>query len=173
MNSVTLMGRFTRDPEARQTQSGKTVARFTLAISRYGENKEADFFDCTAWEKNAENILKSCKKGDRLLVWGRLQQEKWTDQQGQARNSIKVIVSGFNFIEPAPEQNQVQQYQPAPPMQQYQQVPPMPAPPVQQYQQAPPMPGQFMQQYKGEQPIQQQNSGFFGSPEDIPSDFPF
>lgn len=119
MNSVSLFGRLTRDPELRYTAQGKPVTGFTLAINRFGGNNEADFFDCTAWDKQAENISSSCKKGHRLLVWGRLQQEKWTDQQGQQRTSIKIIVSGFQFIEPAPQQ----QGPPAGPPQ-YQQGPP-------------------------------------------------
>lgn len=112
MNQVQLFGRLTRDPELRYTQSGKAVANFTLAINRFGGNNEADFFDCTAWDKQAELISNSCKKGHRLLIWGRLQQEKWTDQQTQQqRFKVAVVVSGFSYIEPAP-QNQGQQ-QPA------------------------------------------------------------
>jgi len=115
MNQVQLFGRLTRDPELRYTQSGKAVANFTLAINRFGGNNEADFFDCTAWDKQAELISNSCQKGHRLLVWGRLQQEKWTDQQTQQqRSKVAVTVSGFSFIEPAP-QGQGQQPQAGPP----------------------------------------------------------
>jgi single-strand DNA-binding protein len=103
MNQVSLFGRLTRDPELRYTQSGKAVVNFTLAINRFGENNEADFFDCVVWDKQAELIANSCKKGHRLLVWGRLQQDKWQDQQGQNRTTIKIMVSGFSFIEPKQE----------------------------------------------------------------------
>lgn len=104
MNQVQLFGRLTRDPELRYTASGKPVANLTLAINRIGGNDEADFFDCTAWDKQAELISNSCQKGHRLLVWGRLQQEKWTDQQTQqTRSKVAVVVSGFSYIEPRPQ----------------------------------------------------------------------
>lgn len=106
MNQVQLFGRLTRDPEMRYTPQGKAVVNFSLAVSRYGEN-EADFFECTAWEKQAENINNSCKKGHRLLIWGRLHQDRWTDQQTQQnRSAVKIVVSGFSFIEPPPQQGQ-------------------------------------------------------------------
>ena len=116
MNQVAIMGRFTRDPELRYSQSGKPVAKFTLAVNRYSDN-EADFFDCTAFDKQAENISNSCQKGHRLLVWGRLQQDKWTDQQTQQqRTAVKIMVSSFDFIEPAsPRQEQADNRPPAGP----------------------------------------------------------
>lgn len=120
MNQVTIFGRLTADPEGRYSQAGKAVVNFSLAVNRYGSD-DADFFNCTAFDKQAELIVNSCKKGHRLLVWGRLQQEKWTDQQsGQQRTTIKIIANGFNFIEPKPE-NQQQ----APPAQQPPARPPM------------------------------------------------
>lgn len=106
MNQVAIFGRLTRDPELRYTPQGKAVANFTLALNRIGGNNEADFFDCVAWEKQAENIANSCHKGHRLLVWGRLQQEKWTDQQQQNRTAVKIVATGFSFIEPPPQGGQ-------------------------------------------------------------------
>lgn len=126
MNQVGLFGRLTRDPELRYTQNGKAVVNFSLAVNRYSDN-EADFFDCVAFDKQAENIANSCRKGHRLLVWGRLQQDRWTDQQGQNRSAVKIILSGFSFIEPPPQQQNQQpptgqpQYQGQP--QGYQQPP--------------------------------------------------
>lgn len=111
MNQVQLLGRLTRDPEIRNTQQGKSVASFTLAIDRFG-GQETDFFDCAAWEKQADLIAKSCKKGNRLLVNGRLQQDKWTDQNGQKRTSIKVIVQTLFFIESAQNTNKTAPKQP-------------------------------------------------------------
>jgi len=107
VNQVGILGRFTRDPELRYTPQGKAVVRFTLALNRYGNNNEADFFDCEAWEKQAENIANSCSKGHRLLVWGRLKQDRWTDQQTQqTRTTVRIAVQGFSFIEPPPSQGQ-------------------------------------------------------------------
>lgn len=104
MNQVQIFGRLTRDPELKYTQAGKPVSNFSMAVNRFSDN-EADFFECVAWEKQAENINSSCKKGHRLLIWGRLQQERWTDQQTQQqRSTIKIVVSGFSFIEPPPQQ---------------------------------------------------------------------
>ena len=112
MNQVAIMGRFTRDPELRYSQSGKSVVKFTLAVNRYNDN-EADFFDCTAFDKQAENIANSCQKGHRLLVWGRLQQDRWTDQQTQQqKTAVKIMVSSFDFIEPAPQQQRQAPKQP-------------------------------------------------------------
>jgi single-strand DNA-binding protein len=109
MNHVGVLGRLTRDPELRYTPQGRAVVDFTLAVHRHGADNETDFFECTAWEKQAENIANSCQKGHRLLVWGRLRQEKWTDQNQQPRTTVKIIVTGFSFIEPPPQQQQ--QYQ--------------------------------------------------------------
>jgi single-strand DNA-binding protein len=105
MNQVGLLGRLTRDPELKYTQQGKAVVNFTLAVNKFTGN-EADFFDCVVWEKQAENIANSCQKGHRLLVWGRLHQEKWQDQQGQNRSTVKITVTGFSYIE---SKNQGQQ----------------------------------------------------------------
>lgn len=129
MNQVGIFGRLTRDPELRYTQSGKAVANFAIAVNRYSGDNEADFFECTAFEKQAENIANSCTKGDRLLLWGRLQQDRWEDQQGQKRSNVKIIVGGFNFIEPRKES---QQAPPAPPpTSRTQQAPPPNYPPQQ------------------------------------------
>ena len=98
MNNVQLLGRLTNNPELKYIASEKAVVSFTLAVNRiYGEG--ADFFDCEAWGKQAELISDSCAKGHRLSVWGRLQQDKWQDKDGQNRYKIKVVVAGFNFIE--------------------------------------------------------------------------
>lgn len=121
MNSVQILGRLTKDPEVRYTQDGKAVSEFSIAFNRSKE--DADFYDCTAWEKTAENIANYFKKGQRILIDGRLQQDKWRDQQsGETRSKIKIIVNRFDFIEPAGEN---QQGQPAP---RQQSAPPTPPP---------------------------------------------
>ena len=75
MNKVTLIGRLCADPEVRRTTSGKTVARFRLAVDRRGkgEEKAADFIQCVAWEKSAELVEKYLKKGTKIAVSGRIQ----------------------------------------------------------------------------------------------------
>lgn len=163
MNQVQIFGRLTRDPELRFTPQGKAVIDFSLAVNRYGNN-EADFFDCVAWEKQAENIGISCKKGHRLLIWGRLQQDRWTDNSGQNRTAVKIQVSGFSFIEPPPQSQQQTQPPAGPP--QYQ-GPPGYQPPANppQYQ-GPPnyQPPAGPPQYQGPPGQQSQASGGYQQP---------
>ena len=95
MNCVQMVGRLTRDPERRETQSGKAVCSFSLAVNA---GEEAYFFQCTAWEKLAETVKKFCKKGDRIGVTGKLQQRKYTDKEGHNRTVIDVVASNVFFL---------------------------------------------------------------------------
>lgn len=100
LNYAVLLGRLTRDPELRYTQSGKAVAQFTLACNRtYGEDNKADFIGCVAWEKSAELVSNSCKKGQRLLVEGNIRQESWKDDAGNYREKTKIQIYRIHFIE--------------------------------------------------------------------------
>ena len=89
MNSVNLIGRLTADPEIRYLESGKSVAKFSIAVSRSKE--EADFFDVEAWEKTAEVISQFCKKGSQVGVSGSIHQERWRDKATETNRS-RVIV---------------------------------------------------------------------------------
>lgn len=101
MNKVVLMGRLTKDVESK-TVGEMTIANFTLAIDRRykkkGEEKVADFFNCTAFDKLAEIIAKHFGKGNRILVTGRLQNESW-EKDGVKQYATKVIVEEFEFTE--------------------------------------------------------------------------
>ena len=104
-NKVTLMGNLTRDVEMRTTPSGKSVANFSLAVSRSwkgqdGQTQEqTSFINCVAWGKAGEIIAQYVKKGDALLVSGRLDQRSWDDKEsGQKRSTIEVNVEDFNFV---------------------------------------------------------------------------
>ena len=104
-NKVTLMGNLTRDVEMRTTPSGQSVANFSLAVSRSwkgqdGQTQEqTSFINCVAWGKAGEIIAQYVKKGDALLVSGRLDQRSWDDKEsGQKRSTIEVNVEDFNFI---------------------------------------------------------------------------
>ena len=77
INQVILMGRLTRDPEQRTTSTGKTIASFSIAVDRAGQDDSADFFDVTAWEKLGELVVQYLAKGRRVLVQGRLRQDTW------------------------------------------------------------------------------------------------
>ena len=80
INQVIIMGRLTRDPEMRTTTTGKSIARFSLAVDRQTQDDQADFFDVTAWEKLGELANQYLSKGRRCLVQGRLRQDTWDDK---------------------------------------------------------------------------------------------
>ena len=99
------MGNLTRDVEVRTTPSGQSVANFSLAVSRSwkgqdGQQQEqTSFINCVAWGKPGEIIAQYVKKGDPLLVSGRLDQRSWDDKEsGQKRSTVEVNVEDFNFV---------------------------------------------------------------------------
>lgn len=102
LNHITIMGRLTRDPEMRTTQSGVAVASFTLAVDRDfggrdGGEKQTDFIDCTAWRHTAEFVSKYFSKGRMAVVSGRLQIDNYTDNDGNKRKAAKVIADNIYF----------------------------------------------------------------------------
>lgn len=102
LNTVTLMGRLTRDPELRNTGSGKSVANFSLAVERdiasaVTDKREADFIDCVAWGKTAEFVSQWFHKGSMAVVTGRLQVRPWEDQNGNKRKTVEVNVTSCYF----------------------------------------------------------------------------
>ena len=101
LNKIILMGRLTRDPELRRTQSGTAVTSFSLAVvrdfkSQNGE-KETDFIDIVAWRNTAEFVSKYFTKGRMAVVEGRLQIRNWTDRDGGKRRSAEVIAENVYF----------------------------------------------------------------------------
>ena len=102
MNKAILLGRLTKTPEIKYTQSGKAVATFTLAIDRRkGANgeKQADFISCVAWEKTAETIGNYCSKGQQIAVEGRIQSRSYDAQDGSKRYVTEVVVQSMEFCE--------------------------------------------------------------------------
>lgn len=104
LNHITLMGRLTRDPELRYTQSGTAVASFSLAVerdfgSRDGGERQTDFIDCVAWRQTGEFVSKYFSKGSMAAVNGRLQIRDWTDRDGNKRRSAEVVVDNVYFCE--------------------------------------------------------------------------
>ena len=104
LNHIVIMGRLTRDPELRYTQSQTPVASFTLAVdrdfgSRDGGEKQTDFIDCVAWRQTAEFVSKYFTKGSMAVVSGRLQIRDWTDRDGGKRRSAEVVVDNMYFGE--------------------------------------------------------------------------
>ena len=104
LNHIVVMGRLTRDPELRYTQSQTPVASFTLAVDRDFANRDngerqTDFIDCVAWRQTAEFVSKYFQKGSMAVVAGRLQIRDWTDREGGKRRSAEVVVENVYFGE--------------------------------------------------------------------------
>ena len=102
MNKCILVGRLTRDPEVRYTQTGKVVASFTLAVDRpvaAGHDKEADFIPIVVWGKVAEIVGNNLTKGRKVLVDGRLQIRSFTGKDGQKRWTTEVIAQTVEFLD--------------------------------------------------------------------------
>ena len=100
LNHIVLMGRLTRDPELRYTQSQIPVASFTLAVDRdFGGERQTDFIDIVAWRSTAEFVSKYFTKGSMAAVSGRLQIRDWTDREGGKRRSAEVVADNVYFGE--------------------------------------------------------------------------
>ena len=101
MNRVFLCGRLTKDPDVRQTQSGKTFARMTLAVDRLKAKdgtRQADFISLIAWEKSAEFADKYLTKGQRILVEGRIQTGSY-EKDGEKRYTTDVVCERIEFAD--------------------------------------------------------------------------
>jgi single-strand DNA-binding protein len=100
LNKAIIIGRFTRDPELRKTQNGKSVLNFSLASSRkYGGNEQVDYINCIVWEKGAEIIAQYMKKGSLIQVEGRTVSRSYDDRDGKKVYVQEVLVENFNFLE--------------------------------------------------------------------------
>ena len=104
LNHIVIMGRLTRDPELRYTQSQTPVASFTVAVDRDFANRDSgerqtDFIDCVAWRQTAEFVSKYFQKGSMAVVSGRLQIRDWTDREGGKRRSAEIVTDNIYFGE--------------------------------------------------------------------------
>ena len=101
LNKIILMGRLTRDPELRRTQSGTAVASFTLAVDRdykpQDGERETDFIDIVAWRGTGEFVSKYFTKGRMAVVEGRLQVRDWKDKDGNKRRSTEGVADNVYF----------------------------------------------------------------------------
>lgn len=100
MNVALLCGNVTRDPDVRETQSGMKIARYTIAINRRGKNDDADFIQCTVFDRGAEFAEKYVRKGTRLIVRGHIQTGSYTDRDGKKIYTTDVIVDDQEFACP-------------------------------------------------------------------------
>ncbi len=110
LNRIVLIGRLTKDPELRYTQSGKAVCTFTLAVDRpylaNNGNREADFINIVVWNKTAENCAQYLAKGKLAAVDGRLQIRSYDGQDGQRRYVTEIIADNVRFLSPKSEGSQ-------------------------------------------------------------------
>lgn len=102
MNKVILMGRLTRDPEVSSSASGTTFARFSIAVDRRFKREgepDADFFNCTAFSKTAEFVERYLKKGTKVVLSGRIQNDNYTNKEGQKVYGVRIMVEEVEFAE--------------------------------------------------------------------------
>nr|DAF99663.1 MAG TPA: Single strand binding protein [Siphoviridae sp. ctu1o13]DAG05424.1 MAG TPA: Single strand binding protein [Siphoviridae sp. ct1da40] len=101
LNRIIVMGRMTRDPELRRTNSGTAVASFTVAVDRdfksQSGEKETDFIDVVVWRNTAEFVSKYFSRGRMAVVEGRLQLRDWTDKDGNKRRSAEIVADSVYF----------------------------------------------------------------------------
>ncbi|MCM1494724.1 MAG: single-stranded DNA-binding protein [Bacteroides sp.] len=103
-NKIILMGRLTKDPEIRYSQGENqiAIARFSLAVNRRWKREgepEADFFNCTVFGRQADFVEKYLRKGSQIIISGRVQNDNYTNKEGQKVYSVKVIVEEIDFAE--------------------------------------------------------------------------
>ena len=97
MNLVCLIGRLTKDPELKTTQSGKSVVTFSLAVDGFKKG-ETDFIDCVAWNTTAENLAKFKKKGEQIALTGRITTRSYEDRNGNKRKAVEVTCNTIDFV---------------------------------------------------------------------------
>ena len=98
-NRVVLAGNLTRDPELRFTQEGVPVANFSIAVNRVRSKREAvDFFNVSCWRELGERVANYKKKGDPIVVEGRLQYRTWQAQDGAKRSAVDVVADRVQFL---------------------------------------------------------------------------
>lgn len=114
MNRVILVGRITRDPELRTSPNNVSFVAFTIAVNRLSASangeREADFINCVAFNKQAENLCRFIKKGGQVGVEGKLQTRRYTAQDGSNRVATEVICDNIHFLEPKNASNQAGGY---------------------------------------------------------------
>lgn len=118
LNRIIVMGRLTRDPELRRTNSGIAVASFTVAVDRdfksQSGDKETDFIDIVAWRNTAEFVSKYFSKGRMAVVEGHLQLRDWTDKEGNKRRTAEIVADNVYFGDSKRDGGDNPGYAPAP-----------------------------------------------------------
>lgn len=101
LNTAILMGRLTKDPELRTTQSGTSVTSFTVAVDRdyvrQGEERQTDFINVVAWRQTAEFVSRYFQKGSMIAVQGSIQTRNYEDKHGNKRTAVDVVADKVSF----------------------------------------------------------------------------
>lgn len=104
MNKITIIGNLTKDPELTETPNGTPVCKFTVASNRNYPNssgeREADFFNCTAWRGLGETIARYCSKGSKLFIVGKVETREYEDSDGNKRKAWDIVVDDMEFATP-------------------------------------------------------------------------
>lgn len=101
MNSVQEIGNLTQDPELRYTQDGTAVTNFSIAVNEKFNGKEkVHFFPVVCWRKLAEAVAEYQRKGSKVAVQGRLEQQRWEDADGNKKSMIKIVAGNVDFLSP-------------------------------------------------------------------------
>ena len=110
INRVVLVGRITKDPELRKTQSGTSVVSFTIACNRRvpSQGQDADFINCVAWGKTADFMAQYAKKGALLGLEGRIQTRSYDDKDGKRVYVTEVVADSVQFLESKKQAENVQ-----------------------------------------------------------------
>jgi single-strand DNA-binding protein len=109
MNKVILIGRLTKDPELKKTNSGLSYVQFNLAVNRNYTNKsgekQADFINCVVWRVQADNLVKYIKKGGLIGIEGEIQTRTYDDKNGTKKYITEVLCNSIEFLEPKSQQS--------------------------------------------------------------------
>lgn len=99
LNTITVMGRITKDIELRRTNNGTAVASFTVAVDRDFDKGNTDFIECVAWKNTAEFAAKYFRKGSKAVILGQLQMRDWEDKNGNKRRNAEIVVGSMYFAD--------------------------------------------------------------------------
>ena len=100
MNKFIVTGNLTKDAELRYTTNDKAYSKFTIANNEgYGDNKKTNFFNCTLWGKSSENLNRFMVKGQKVLITGKLDINKYQDKEGIDKQAIEINVDSFGGVE--------------------------------------------------------------------------
>ena len=119
LNHIVIMGRLSREPELCTTQSGVNVASFTVAVDRDfagrdGNERQTDFFDCSAWRSTGEFVSRYFHKGSMIAVQGSIQTRNYEDKNGNRRTAVEIVADRVSFCGSKSESNTGTRYDNAP-----------------------------------------------------------